>query len=629
MAQKIRTGHETSPKDVAKWSLIFVIAVVALLFPIPVLLAVVAHALLRDRLEKAHWAALLVAGVIGSALGGKALLAHHFIGHANLVGLGPAVAAVFNAAPPEGFSLPHVGTLAFTAFLAGFVGLTWETLKKILKGGDRLFEEGKVIVPEDRGDVRMKNIKRKPFLNKIPNHPSNPKPPTKSTAGRIPMGRDPKGKLIYITEKELSTHMFLLGSTGSGKTEQLKWLAGALLDKGWDGTIIDLKEDTEAGGLRDFCRAYSLERDINYQEIALSDLDGKWWLNSLAGMGADDAFNAIMALSEFDDQYHQNMNRKAAQQVIQLMYKAWEAAPSQFTLPSMYDIGYLLQNLDETKRYRAAVDSRFGPGTSMDLYPAICKPDKTIRDEAASFGTRLTNLYDSQAGRKVLLPGDGREELDVTADGLAYMGLSALGQPDTSKALSAAILQRIAVMAANVSQGKLKKGKPRFVIVDEASSVNRDIVRKLLQLARSANIRLILATQSGEDWQTGGEDDWGTITQNTNIALVMRQGSPSSAELASDYLGTQKLTRMSHSVVDGEISGQGTLKSDEEYLVEPEDLRKFEEGEFVLRVGKPHSISWVQGGMRSDELDSYLDAGRPNPSPQGWIYADQDAPAAS
>ena len=52
-------------------------------------------------------------------------------------------------------------------------------------------------------------------------------------------------------------------------------------------------------------------------------------------------------------------------------------------------------------------------------------------------------------------------------------------------------------------------------------------------------------------------------------------------------------------------------------------------GEFVLRVGKPHSISWVQGGMRSDELDSYLDAGRPNPSPQGWIYADQDAPAAS
>lgn len=627
MAQKIKTGQEVSSHDLARWALMATIAALALTFPLPVILAAAAVIGLRDYVERKHWAVLLIAGLVGTALGGTALLAKHFIAYGQLFGLAPGVASVFGVQAPTGFVLPPLGTIAIAAVLAGAAGLMGDRLGKTLKGKDGVFSEGIVVVPEDRAERRMQNIKRKPLLDKIPGHPSNKRPPRKKDQGRIPMGRDAKGRPIYLTEKELSTHMFLLGSTGSGKTESLKWLAGACLDLGWDVTIIDLKEDTEPGGLRDFCRAYSLDRDVPYQEVSLSDMDGKWWLNSLAGMGPDDAFNAIMALSEFDDQYHQNMNRKAVGQVMQMMYHAREVAPAQFSLPSMYDIGIVLQDLKKAKRFQAAIDAAEGPGTSRELYPALHNPDKTITEEAASFGTRLTNLYDSQAGRKVLLPGDDRKELDVTAEGIAYLGLSVLGQPDTAKALSAAVLQRIAVMTASVSQGRIKKGRPRMVIVDEASSVNREIVIKLLQLARSANVRMCLATQSGEDWQSGGEDDWGRLTQNTNVAWIMRQGSPSSAEVAAEYLGTQKLSKLSHSVVDGELTRGGTVKTDEELLVDFEDLRKFEEGEFVLRVGKPYQISWGQGGMRVEELERYLEAGRPKPTPEGWVY--EDAPAAT
>lgn len=627
MGQRIETGQEVSTKDVLKWSLILTIATLGLAFPLPTIIAAIAVITLKDILERKHWAVVLVGGVIGTGLGGTALLVKHFIAYGQLFGVGGGVADVFGVAPPTGFMLPPLGTFAIAAMLAGIAGLMGEGLGSALKGKDKVVDEAADVVPEDRAERRMKNIKRKPLLDKIPGHPSNKSRITKKNQGRIPVGRDAKGKPIFITDKELSTHMFLLGSTGSGKTESLKWLAGACLDMDWDVTIIDLKEDTEPGGLRDFCRAYALDRDVAYQEVSLSDLDGKWWLNSLAGMGPDDAFNAIMALSEFDDQYHQNMNRKAVGQVMQMMYHARSVAPTQFTLPSMFDIGMLLQNLKGAKRYQAAIDSAEGPGTSKELYPALHNPDKTITEEAASFGTRLTNLYDSQAGRKVLLPGNDRVELDVTAGGIAYLGLSVLGQPDTSKALSAAVLQRIAVMTASVSQGRLKKGKPRMVIVDEASSVNREIVIKLLQLARSANVRMCLATQSGEDWQSGGEDDWGRLTQNTNVAWIMRQGSPSSAQVAAEYLGTHKKSTFKHSVVDGELTSTGQLNTDEEYLVDFEDLRKFEEGEFVLRVGKPYQISWGLGGMRTEELKRYLDAGRPLPSPEGWIYEDAPAPA--
>lgn len=611
---EIRTQSSVSARGVGITLLVFTLLTLLILMPIPLILGIATALFAHSFLNKWHWSALLVSGILGLALGGSSLLTNYFTWHAGLFGLGDDMARILGSTYSGG---AFTALIVLTGTLAGASGLLRPVVMGLAEKEETLLDSQESVIPDDHSKIRQKLIRMPSMMSKIPNNKANKKKPAKQ-GDLLPVGRDKKGKPMYITAKQLSTHMFILGSTGSGKTETLKWLSGVLLDQGWDGTIIDLKEDTEKEGLRDFCRAYAYVHNRNYQEVALGDFEGAWWLNALAGMGADAAFNAIMALSEFDDQYHQNMNRKAAQQVIQMMFHAREISPEQFPLPSMYSIGMILQNLPSAKQYFAVIDAHEGPGTSQELYPAIRKPDKTITEEAASFGTRLTNLYDSQAGKKVLLPGTTRTELDITADGLAYMGLSVLEQPDTAKALSAAILQRIAVMTANISQGKQPKKRPRFIIVDEASSINREIARKLLQLARSADVRLIFATQSGEDWQTGGEDDWGTITQNTNIAWIMRQGSPSSAILAADYLGTDRTAKISQSVVDGELSGSGSVSADRDNLVDFEKLRQFEEGEFVLRVGKPYNMSWGQGLMRSEELDQYLADGRPKPTPNGW-----------
>src|SRR5699024_6549937 len=99
----------------------------------------------------------------------------------------------------------------------------------------------------------------------------------------FPIGRDKKGRVVFLSEKDIKTHAMILGSTGSGKSELIKWLVGAMMDMGMDGCVLDLKEDTQRGGLRDFCRAIATERDRPYQEVALSDTTGSWWFNALAG----------------------------------------------------------------------------------------------------------------------------------------------------------------------------------------------------------------------------------------------------------------------------------------------------------------------------------------------------------
>jgi energy-coupling factor transporter ATP-binding protein EcfA2 len=74
-----------------------------------------------------------------------------------------------------------------------------------------------------------------------------------------------------LNESELAMHALVFGSTGSGKSKTLESLAGSLLDLGWEGMIVDLKEDTKPGGLRDWCYQYATNHAVPYQELRLSD----------------------------------------------------------------------------------------------------------------------------------------------------------------------------------------------------------------------------------------------------------------------------------------------------------------------------------------------------------------------
>lgn len=81
----------------------------------------------------------------------------------------------------------------------------------------------------------------------------------------FPIGVDKRGTPVMISEAEIRTHGLLFGSTGSGKTETIKVIAGGLLDLGWSGLILDLKEDAQTGGLLDWCGTYADYHDVGFQ----------------------------------------------------------------------------------------------------------------------------------------------------------------------------------------------------------------------------------------------------------------------------------------------------------------------------------------------------------------------------
>ncbi|MEV0405842.1 helicase HerA-like domain-containing protein [Actinoallomurus sp. NPDC050550] len=603
---------------------------VAILALVPAVCASVIFFLLRRLLARRDWIIMAAGGLVGFAWYLKAnalsygywLLSFINVGKASpaqvpvTVLLCLAVVLAGSAGVVFGSPIGRVGSGAQTSTL-GFLLRRLKLVEDLLNGTwlrqKKLVEES--LTPrKSRRESLKRNVSGTVTLRDIP-AVRGPYATEKSRrmpikAKSIPIGLGAKGRPVWLSTHEMGMHGCVVGSTGSGKTVTLMWIIGAALDIGFDVTVIDMKEDTEPGGLRDFLRAYSGVHDVPLQEIALGDEDPKYWFNVLADMSADEVFDTIMSLVEFDDAYWRALNRKVLQQVVQLCHQAADVAPDRFQPPTMLELGKIMERgttmKNAVKERVVAIDAAEGIGYCKDRYTNVLSPSGDEAKSAASFGTKLTGLYDSGAGRRILIPGGDRRMIDVRLEGLTYIGLNSLGQPDMAKILSSSSLQRLSVYAAQRIQGRAPKDRPRLIVVDEANFIARDIAMNMLSRVRSALFNMILCTQGPTDWIDKDGDDWSRLTQNINWLIAMAQSSPESAEKCAEFLGMRDNNETSERV--DKTPGPAELRSvmREEFIVSAKELRDLGTGEGYLRVNKPDSrVAYVAMPMRSQELQWY------------------------
>lgn len=424
---------------------------------------------------------------------------------------------------------------------------------------------------------------------------------------QIPIGLDAKGAPVFVTEDELKMHGMIFGSTGSGKTETIKALVGSLLDLGWFGHVLDLKEDTKPGGLRDFCHDYASFHAVPFQELRLSDPDPSHWFNPLANMGPDEVRDTVLALQTFDDGYWQAINKQMLGQLVNLFHYAHEVDPDRFPSPTMYDLGKVLANgdgmgKDKLVRQMLATVIDASEELSNKDFHTILRPASDHAKSAAGFGARLAAVYETQAGRKALRPAGLKSEYDITLPGLGYIGLDSQGKFDLSNVVATAFLQRTSVWAAQRTTGAFKDSAQRFLVIDEGSVLNRNVVHTILTKARSAGITVVLCSQSPLDFEAGQVDAPGfaSLAQNANVMVFMSQGEPEAAEMCADFIGLEDKMSSMMRFQGATLMSAGNVRVQEDYKVRPDDLRRLGIGEAILRVGKPaERISWVSVKMRS------------------------------
>jgi hypothetical protein len=498
-------------------------------------------------------------------------------------------------------SVPFAGIAVQAFFLAGLWLLVTETAMwgKVMSRSSsvsRMFKSPFApdsIIPDASAKERVR-LAPMPMSSTPSNRRADPQSAPAAPPGKrqISISVDRNLRPVLIGEHELTMHAMILGSTGSGKTETIKSLAGALADLGYPVLLLDMKEDTAPGGLRDFAKVYAQRNAQHFQEMSLSDVEPSYWFNPFLGMGPDEAREVVLSLTSFDDEHWQNINKKLLGQLVNLLYDAHEADGSLVPYPTIFEVGKILSQPNlatATKKLRGVVATRSPGQYDEERYSALSSPTQEEQKTASGFGAKLTQMFATRAGRTILQPGTpgSRSPLDVTEPGITYVGLSALAQRDLATMVSSAVLQRMSVYAAYRASGRVERGQQRVVIIDEANVINRPIVKNLLARARSAGVTMVLCTQSPEDWIDEKGDDWSTMANNINVAMIMSQGSPKSAELCADFIGEKRQLQITQTAELGEMGARQSMRQALDYIVAPHELRGMSIGEMILRIGKP------------------------------------------
>jgi len=500
---------------------------------------------------------------------------------------------------------PFVGSVALGVFYVGFYGLVVSTILwgKVTTRTSSVFRvfrspfDQDSLVPSEAEKSKVRLVQ--PPGGIIANPVSIPQTGTEPGKRSFALGLNRRKEPVYLSEQEIGMHGMILGSTGSGKTETIKVLAANLADMGWPGMVLDLKEDTATDGLRDFLESYAMNHTTPFQQLAISDQSPEFWFNPLEGMGPDEARDTILSLTDYDDEYWKNINKKLLGQIVTLVFDAHHADPQQFPYPTILEIGRILSAGDisaATRKMRGVIASATGR-VDDERYSALIQPTPDEAKSASGFGAKLTQMYNTQVGRTVLRPdpANPRPSLDVTAKGLTYIGLDTQSKKDLSLIVSSAVLQRMSVYSGQRTRGELgAKKTPRFIIIDEANVINRDIVKTILQKARGAGLVVVLCTQGPEDWIDARGDDWSAMSNNINFAVIMAQGSSVSAEKCAEFIGEKSKLQVSQQVDMMEYGQRSTLRETVDYLVAPHELRALSIGEAILRVNKPtEKVTWL------------------------------------
>ncbi|MGW0908143.1 type IV secretory system conjugative DNA transfer family protein [Streptomyces sp. NPDC002853] len=86
--------------------------------------------------------------------------------------------------------------------------------------------------------------------------PALPDPVEAARRGVLSVGYDMYGHLVEIKSPVGDTHILIAGSSGGGKTEEIKWLVYFALVNGWDIVLVDAKGDGDLAYAEKACLIY-------------------------------------------------------------------------------------------------------------------------------------------------------------------------------------------------------------------------------------------------------------------------------------------------------------------------------------------------------------------------------------
>lgn len=385
-----------------------------------------------------------------------------------------------------------------------------------------------------------------------------------------------RARRIVIRDHEVNAGMFLCGSTGSGKTNELMKLADSVLRRGVALMFIDGKGSGEV-------RRY-LEQSASRagRALAVWSFTGPTHYNPLLHGTATENRDKIVETERWGNEHY----RRAAEAFLDNVFHAHDGAERRPTLRA----ATRLLSVPALRKFAQEIPDQDRLDAVMEYLETI---DESTRSAAAGLRNRLLTLVDSEAGPWLEPAPEAGPEIDlldaVDNGGAVLFSLDSLRLPGAAAQVGALLLQDLKTVAAR----RLARGHPDlcYVIIDEFNIFNGAQVLALLNKCREAGFCTILATQDLSDVAAAGGSLFADqVLANTNVKLILRQDVEASTQRIAATVGTRKVWSTTHLAEDGVPTGRTSVRQVEEPLLNPSVLQRLTQFEGVL-VRKTPTLS--------------------------------------
>ena len=423
-------------------------------------------------------------------------------------------------------------------------------------------------------------------------------------AESVTLGRDPGGRAVALSDRQLAAHALIVGASGAGKSTTMLSILVAQIRRGRPVIAIDMKGSPAFAAELEQAAA-DVGRGVR---IFTPDGPGHW--NPLAHGNATALKDKLIATERFSEPHYQRAAERYVQTVLTILHARDPDTPAR-----------LDQVVALMEPRRLAVSLRGVPEPLAERvldYLGGLTGDQV--SAARGLGTRLALLSESCAGPYLSPGGPGTPAIDLRAgleggdvilfslNASVYGKLAAqLGALAIQDLVSASGYRLAGTQAwrgldtdrshgpgADRSHGPGPEASrpPATVAIDEFSALGSDQVLALLARARESNISVLTATQEMADLQRAAPGFRDQVLGIVGVKIAHRQDVPESAEMIAKMAGTQWVWEETQHVRGLLNPGNGPRASRrqvERFLVHPNEIKTLPVGHAVALTKLPTS----------------------------------------
>jgi len=366
-------------------------------------------------------------------------------------------------------------------------------------------------------------------------------------------------------------HIFICGTTGSGKTVALSNYIKSGVEKDYPMLIVDGKGDTGDGSIYDIVKRLKGKKRlyvINLTNPLKSD-----FYNPFRNATPTIAKDMLINLSEWSEEHYKLNTERYLQKLLQLMVQ--NKTPLSFKSILEY------MSVDKFSKLSGAMLKRelISKDDHLDNME-IAKVSGKIAEGAFA---RFSLIAESELGYIFNETGvDIHQAIEEKA--IILFILNPLIFPETSP-----LIGRLILIDSKKALSQLfgRNENRIFFIMDEINSYASPVLIDLVNKSRSANVTCILATQSLSDLDYASGDAFKEqVIENCNNYLVMRQNSAVNAENWANIIGTRPTMEVTYQLqqkgLNTSETGFGSAKRVREFLYHPDDIKTLKTGHAIL-----------------------------------------------